>query len=102
MTEFTLADIEVVLARELKPIREDISEIRLTMFGPENRSGLVADVSEAHKLAKKHETMLRGKDGTSGLVKKINYLWGVAMSGAIGLFWKAWDYLSNNPPPPHH
>lgn len=102
MTGLTRADLEEILEDKLEPICDEIKGFKTTMFGPEGRTGLVADVSEAHSLAKKHETMLRGRDGTSGMVKKINYLWGVAMSGAVGLFWKVWDFLSHNPNPPSH
>lgn len=104
MGDLTLAEIESALEKQLQPIHDDIAEIKLTMFGPEGRTGVAADVTEAHGLAKKHEVMLRGRDGTSGIVKKINYLWGVALSGAAGLFWKAVDFFSSNPPPPppHH
>lgn len=104
MGEISLKEFEAVLARELKPIRDDIHEIKTTMFGPEGRTGVAADVTEALKLSKEHETILRGKDKTSGVIKKINHLWFVATTGAVGLFWKAWDFFSNNPPagPPHH
>jgi len=102
MGEFTLADIENVIEKAIKPLADDISEIKLTLFGNEGRTGLVLDVSEAHTLAKKHETMLRGRDGTSGMVKKMNYLWVVAGGAwATGILSKAWEYLSSNPPPHH-
>jgi hypothetical protein len=41
-----------------------------------------------------HEDILRGKDRTSGMIKKINYLWIVAGTGAGGLIWKLWEYMS--------
>ncbi len=102
MSDLTLEKIEKVLKAQLEPIHEDIAEIKKTMFGPEGRTGVASDVTKALDLSEKHEVMLTGRDGTSGIVKKINYLWGVAMTGAVGLFWKIWDYLASNPPPPQH
>lgn len=89
-------DFERILDEKLKPICDELKGFKVTLFGPEGRTGLVADVTKARDLAKKHETMLRGRDGTSGLVKKINYLWGIALTGAVGLFWKAWDFLTDH------
>ncbi len=40
-----------------------------------------------------HEDILRGKDRTSGMIKKINYLWILAGTGAGGLLWKLWEFL---------
>ncbi len=102
MSQISLAEFKGILDEALKPIREDISEIKGTMFGPEGRTGVAADVTKALTLSEEHETILRGKDKTSGMIKKMNYLWGVAFSGAAGLFWKAMEYFSKNPPPPTH
>ena len=41
-----------------------------------------------------HEDILRGRDRTSGIIKKINYLWVVAGTGASGLAWKIWEFFS--------
>ncbi len=40
-----------------------------------------------------HEDILRGKDRTSGMIKKINYLWILAGTGAGGLIWKLWEFF---------
>jgi len=48
------------------------------------------------KTVEEHEDILRGKDRTSGMIKKINYLWVVAGTGAGGLIWKLWEFLGAN------
>lgn len=53
------------------------------MFGP-----LTETVEE-------HEDILRGRDRTSGIIKKINYLWVVAGTGATGMIWKAWEFFGS-------
>jgi len=42
-----------------------------------------------------HEDILRGMDRTSGIIKKINYLWVVAGTGATGMIWKAWEFFGS-------
>jgi len=41
-----------------------------------------------------HEDILRGKDRTSGIIKKINYLWVISGAGAGGLGWSVWEFFS--------
>lgn len=50
-------------------------------------------ISPLAKTVGEHEDILRGKDRTSGMIKKINYLWILAGTGAGGLLWKLWDFL---------
>jgi len=103
MPEVTLEAIGQLLESKLKPIEEDISEIKKTMHGKEGRTGVAADATKALELAEEHETILRGKDKSSGMIKKINHLWCVAGGAWVaGIFMKAMDYFSNNPTPPHH
>jgi len=45
------------------------------------------------KTVGEHEDILRGKDRTSGMIKKINYLWVVAGTGAGGMLWTAWKFF---------
>jgi len=74
MGEVTLSDIEKALENALKPICSDIAEIKTTMFGPEGRTGVAADATKALDLSVEHEEILRGRDKSSGIIKKINHL----------------------------
>ncbi|GJL77661.1 MAG: hypothetical protein NPINA01_06500 [Nitrospinaceae bacterium] len=96
MNDFTLKEFEDALENKLKPLCKEVRDIKKTMFGEDGRGGITADVAKAHDLAVDHEVILRGRDKASGLIHKINYLWGVAFTGAAGLFWKAYDWFSNN------
>ena len=42
-----------------------------------------------------HEDILRGRDRTSGIIKKINYLWVIAGSGSLGTAWAVWEFLAS-------
>lgn len=42
-----------------------------------------------------HEDILRGKDRTSGIIKKINYLWVVAGTGATGMAWSLFEFFAS-------
>lgn len=42
-----------------------------------------------------HEDILRGRDRTSGIIKKINYLWVIAGSGSLGTAWAVWKFLAS-------
>ena len=93
MTEITKAD--------LHEFKNDLKEIIGDKFDAhEERERLM--FAPLSKTVQEHENILRGKDRTSGMIKKMNHLWFVASTGAIGLFWKAWDFLSHNPNPPSH
>jgi len=101
MGEINASQFKAILGEALSPIREDIHEIKKTMFGPEGRTGVAADATKALELSEEHEEIFRGRDKSSGMIKKMNHLWLFASTGAVGLFWKVWDYFSKNPPPHH-
>lgn len=104
MSEFSLEDLERIFDKKIKPLCSEIQGFKKTLFGEDGRGGIAKDVNRSLELSEQHEDILRGRDRTSGMIKKMNYLWGVALTGATGLFWKAWDWFSHNPPPPppHH
>jgi len=81
MTAVTKEDLFQTENRILKSIEEKFEE-------HEKREKLM------FKKVDEHEDILRGKDRTSGMIKKINYLWVLSGAGAGGLGWSVWEFFA--------
>jgi len=93
MGEITKDDLNQTENRILARIEEKFDE-------NEKRQKLIfnqlqTECSHLGETVAEHEDILRGRDRTSGMIKKINYLWVVAGTGATALFWKSWEFLTS-------
>lgn len=86
MTTVTKKDLVQTENRILKSIEEKFEE-------NEKRQKIL--FTQLAETVGEHEDILRGKDRTSGMIKKINYLWVVAGTGASGMIWKGWEFFTS-------